>query len=67
MREVQADSPAAEAGIEVGDIILSVDNTAIKDSATLREIINKASADKPLAVLILRDDRTRFVAVTIKK
>lgn len=67
VREVQADSPAAEAGIEVGDIILSVDNTAIKDSATLREIINKASADKPLAVLILRDDRTRFVAVTIKK
>lgn len=67
VREVQPDSPAAEAGIEVGDIILSVDNTAIKDSATLREMINKASTDKPLAVLILRDDRTRFVAVTIKK
>ncbi|WP_020560875.1 DegQ family serine endoprotease [Thiofilum flexile] len=67
VREVQPDSSATEAGIEVGDIILSVDNTAIKDSATLRDIVGKASKDKPLAVLILRDDRTRFIAVTIKK
>ncbi|MEN9434687.1 MAG: hypothetical protein RLZZ422_2276, partial [Pseudomonadota bacterium] len=67
VREVQSDSPASEAGIEVGDIILSVDNTPIKDSATLRSLVDKATPDKPLAVLILRDDRTRFVAVTIKK
>ena len=63
VREVRADSPASRAGLEAGDVIISVNNTGIKSPEDLKSIVDKAPADKPLAMLIQRDDQKRFIAV----
>jgi serine protease Do len=63
VREVRADSPASRAGLEAGDVIISVNNTSIKSPEELKSIVDKAPTDKPLAMLIQRDDQKRFIAV----
>ena len=63
VREVRADSPASRAGLEAGDVIISVNNTGIKSPEDLKSIVDKAPVDKPLAMLIQRDDQKRFIAV----
>ncbi|WP_298610218.1 DegQ family serine endoprotease [uncultured Thiothrix sp.] len=63
VREVRADSPASRAGLEAGDVIISVNNAGIKSPEELKSIVDKAPTDKPLAMLIQRDDQKRFIAV----
>ncbi|HPY42413.1 MAG TPA: PDZ domain-containing protein, partial [Thiolinea sp.] len=63
VREVRADSPASRAGLQEGDVIISVNNTNIKSPEELKTIVDKAPADKPLAILIQRDTEKRFVAI----
>ena len=63
VREVRADSPASRAGLQTGDVIISVNNTQIKSPNELKTIVDKAPADKPLAMLIQRDNEKRFIAV----
>lgn len=61
--EVMADSPAEEAGLKSGDIILSVGGKKIATPATLKAAIKNADGDKPLAILLQRGDQSLFVAV----
>ncbi len=63
VREVRADSPASRAGLQTGDVIISVNNTGIKSPEELKMIVDKAPTDTPLAMLIQRDDEKRFIAV----
>ena len=44
-------------------MIISVNNTNIKSPEELKTIVDKAPADKPLAILIQRDTEKRFVAI----
>ncbi|HVC12279.1 MAG TPA: DegQ family serine endoprotease [Burkholderiales bacterium] len=59
----QVSGPAADAGIQQGDIILAVNGTPVKSIAQLREIIAKAG--KHVALLIQRDDAKIFVPVDL--
>lgn len=61
---VRAESPAEKAGIEEGDVIITVNNQDIKSPEDLKTKVEQAPADKPLAVLILRNDQKRFVAIS---
>jgi serine protease Do len=56
------DGPAARAGIQAGDVILSVNGEMVNDIEKLGSLVRKTH--KPLALLILRDGRTMFVPVT---
>ena len=63
-------SPAATAGIEVGDHILAIDSKRAKSSANARRLLaastKQFSADRtdPIHLLILRDDEQKSVEVT---
>jgi serine protease Do len=57
-----AHGPAAEAGIQPGDIILSVDGTALQSVAQLTNILQ--GHEKHLALLIQRGKNCLFVPVT---
>lgn len=52
--EVQAESPAAAAGVQVGDTVLSVNNTPISDWPAMSAII-AASKGAPISLDVARD------------
>jgi serine protease Do len=54
---------AAEAGIQPGDVVLSVDGTPVQSVAQLRKMVQEH--DKQIALLIQRGDARLFVPVTL--
>ena len=64
VREVEPNSAAAQAGLSKGDIILSINNKQISSMDEVQKIVKDAPAGKPLALLITREGRTQFIAVT---
>jgi serine protease Do len=54
---------AAEAGIQPGDVVLSVDGTAVQSVEQLRKMVQQH--DKQIALLIQRGDARLFVPVTL--
>jgi serine protease Do len=58
---VQADGPAARAGLQRGDVILDVNGTAVTDSNSLRNRIASQAPGSRAALTILRDGRQETV------
>jgi serine protease Do len=58
-----AQGRAAEAGIQPGDVVLSVDGAPVHSVAQLREMVQKH--DKQIALLIQRGEARLFVPVTL--
>jgi len=58
-----AQGRAAEAGIQQGDVVLSVNGTPVKTVAELRELVHQHS--KQIALLIQRGDDRIFVPVAL--
>jgi serine protease Do len=59
----QAGGPAANAGIQPGDVILAIDGQPVTSVAQLRDRIEHA--DGSVALLIQRDDAQIFVPVDL--
>ena len=57
------DGPAAKAGVQAGDVILSVNRTPVESAAQFRGLIEKSG--KAVALLIQRDDARIFVPVPL--
>ncbi len=65
---VQPSSPAAEAGIRAGDVIIGVGSEAIASPGEAAKAIHAAvRKDHAVALRILRDGQTAFVAVDMSK
>jgi serine protease Do len=58
-----ASGPAAEAGVQQGDVILAVNNHPVKSAKELRGLVDKAG--KHVALLVQRDDAKIYVAVDL--
>jgi serine protease Do len=54
---------AAEAGIQPGDVVLSVDGTPVQSVAQLRKMVQEH--DKQMALLIQRGENRLFIPVTL--
>jgi serine protease Do len=64
---VQPDSPAAESGVQVGDVILQVNRTAVASVAEVKEEVSKVTDDKPLLLLLRRaDGHNQFATLAAK-
>jgi serine protease Do len=59
-------SPAAKAGLEIGDLIETLDGEQPRDERALLRHIAQAPAGKTLAMTILRGTQTHDVAVTVE-
>ena len=55
--EVEEDSPAEEAGIKAGDVIISVDNEKIADSRDVREVVRDLDTGDEVEVVVIRDKK----------
>src|SRR6516165_8758203 len=63
--EAQADTPAAKAGIQAGDVITAVNGTAIKDSRTLAREISGMAPGSSAKLDILRKGEQKTINVTL--
>ena len=61
------DSPAEKAGIEVGDVVLSFNDTEIESSSMLPPLVGSVLAGKKAIVEVLRDDQIIDIEVTIER
>jgi len=62
---VEADSPADEAGIIDGDVILMVDNKSVDTEREFQEVLEELADRKSIAVLVQRADGPEFLALQI--
>src|SRR5919205_1217243 len=65
--QVQPDSPADQKGIQPGDIIMSVNQKAVKDPRQVQEAVRKArdAGDQTVLMLLMRDGQQIFEAVPL--
>jgi photosystem II stability/assembly factor-like uncharacterized protein len=59
-------SPAAKAGLKVGDVIKAVDKKEVKNNNQLGEQIRAHKAGEKITLTILRDKETKEVEVTLE-
>jgi serine protease Do len=63
----QAGSPAAKAGIEVGDVLVAVDDKPVKDARALARTIGMMAPNTSVKLDILRKGEPTTVTVTLGK
>jgi len=63
--EAQADTPAAKAGIQAGDVITAVNGNAIKDSRTLAREISGMAPGSSAKLDVLRKGEAKSITVTL--
>jgi len=64
VNRVVPSSPADQAGIAVGDILLKIGDNSVNGSATAMQLIGSAPAGQPLQITILRQGEPREVSVS---
>ena len=62
---VLPDSPSEKAGLQVGDVILSFNETPINSSSELPPLVGRSNIDKPAKLKILRKGKIKQVSVNI--
>lgn len=62
---VRPDSPAAQAGVKAGDILLSVNNQNIDSPSKLNDLINETKPGDKLNIKLLRDNQETTLEATM--
>jgi serine protease Do len=65
IRNVVSGSPAAQAGLQTGDVITAIDGTKVESDSTLAQVL---SGDKPgdtVSLTVLRGNQTLTIQVTL--
>ena len=57
--------PAAEAGVQPGDILVSLNNQKIRDAAHLQQLVKELPRGKRVPLLVKRDEGALYLAVEI--
>jgi serine protease Do len=63
--EPQADSPAAKAGIEAGDVITAINGTAVKDSRDLARRVGAMAPGTSVKFDVVRSGQNKSISVTL--
>jgi len=62
---LEENGPAARAGVRVGDVIVKINDTAIKDYNTLVDIVGKAPIAKTLKATVWREGKEINLFITV--
>jgi serine protease Do len=63
--DLDPQGPAAEAGLQAGDVILEVNGEEVERSSTLPRLIGRMSPGSEAELLLLRDGEERSITVTL--
>lgn len=63
--QIAANSPAANAGLKEGDVILKFNGQLISRTAELLNYLNRTSPKQSIQLEVLRDDRKRNISATL--
>ncbi len=63
--EVQADSPAEEAGFQSGDVIIELDGKPVKNVKQLRFRVASTDVNKQVNITVIRDEKSQILTVKI--
>src|SRR5262245_18911261 len=63
--EVQGGGPAARAGVKAGDVILSLDGTAIADSRDLARKVASENLGTAVSLQVWRDGKEQTLRLTV--
>jgi serine protease Do len=64
--EVYDNTPAAKAGLKVGDILTAIAGRAIKDGTSIQRIVTTLPIGKSAEIDVLRDGKAHKLSVTIE-
>lgn len=64
VESVERGSPAAAAGVTRGDVIVALDGAPVPDIDTLQRLLAADAIARPVALLVVRRDRTLTLAIT---
>ena len=67
VRNMVAESPAADAGVRIGDVIRSLDGSAVRDGGELLQILAKRQAGDQVKLGVLRDNEALEITVKLKR
>lgn len=65
--EVMDDGPAADAGVEAGDVIISYDGNDVEDPTSLRNIVARTDVGKRVDMVVIRDGKKKTLKVKTGK
>jgi putative serine protease PepD len=65
LTEVRTGTPAAAAGLQVGDVATAIDGKAVRDAATLGSAIDAKSPGDRVSITFTRNSTTKTVQVTL--
>ena len=66
VQAVQADGPASDAGIEVGDVITEFDGSRVVGTRQLRRIVSETPVGRSVPVTVLRGGEEQSLEVTLR-
>ncbi|MEE1653026.1 DegQ family serine endoprotease [Brachymonas sp. G13] len=67
VRNVEADSPAAKAGVQQGDIITRFDGKTIEKTADLPRLVGETKPGTRASITVLRNGSTQDLTLTVEK
>jgi serine protease Do len=65
VKRMDDDSPAASAGIRVGDVIIEVDHQPVPNVSEFRRVVAKHAKGTPVLVLVHRDGASLYAAIAL--
>ncbi|MEL7975415.1 trypsin-like peptidase domain-containing protein [Isoptericola sp. F-RaC21] len=63
--DVSSGSPAADAGVKTGDVIVAIDDDAVNGAESLTAYVREKAADQKVTLTYVRDGKTQKVDVTL--
>ena len=65
--QVEADSPASKAGLQIGDVITEVDGHKVSDAGELQVVIGQKQPGTKINLTVMRDGKTLTVPITLEE
>jgi membrane-associated protease RseP (regulator of RpoE activity) len=66
VESVEADSPAAKAGLEKGDVIVEFAGERVRSEAQLRRLIRETPAGRTVSLQVIRDGQARTLSAKLR-